>query len=123
VGAAEQGSQIANDEVRCISTLWLGLSPEHEKAYVGCDAGEHGRKSIVRALASIYTKVLMPRQRRRVDLRKGLAFCSKRQSPKEPYCFVELAYLLRRRRDHGCFVPPLDELLSEHLKQNNSFAL
>jgi len=39
-----------------------------------------------------------------------------------PIASLNLAYLLRRGEITDASCPPLDELLSEHLKQNNSFA-
>jgi len=123
-GAAEQGSQIAMMKLGAYLLCGWGLSPNHEEGLRWLRrAGATDASQLLELGLYLYQKSLMATTKAARGLAKEASVLFQEASRQgNPIASLNLAYLLRRGEITDASCPPLDELLSEHLKQNNSFA-
>jgi len=123
--AARQGSQIAMIKLGCYLLSGWGLDHDQEEGLRWLRrAGATTANQLLELGLCLYQESLRTRTRAARGLAKEASVLfqeARRQG--NSLASLNLAYLLRRGEITDASCPPLDELLAEHLKQEESFAL
>jgi len=122
--AARQGSQIAMIKLGTYLLSGWGLDRNHEEGLRWLRrAGSTNASQLLELGLCLYQKSLTATTRAARGLAKEASILfQEARCQGNPIASLNLAYLLRRGEIADASFPPLDELLSEHLKQNDSFA-
>jgi len=122
--AARQGSQIAMTKLGAYLLSGWGLDCNHEEGLRWLRrAGATNADQLVEIGLYLYKSSLTPTTKATHGVAKEASILfqeARRQG--NPIASLNLAYLLRRGEITDASCPSLDELLSEHLKQKDSFA-
>ncbi len=122
--AAQQGSQIAMIKLGTYLLSGCGLNQNHEEGLRWLRrAGATNASQLLELGLYLYQKSLTATTKAARGLAKEASILfqeARRQG--DPTASLNLAYLLRRGEIADASFPSLDELLSEHLKQRDSFA-
>jgi TPR repeat protein len=122
--AAQQGSQIAMIKLGTYLLSGWGLNQDHEEGLRWLlRAGATNASQLLELGLYLYQKSLSTTTKAARGLAKEASILFQEAHRQDnPIASLNLAYLLRRGEIADASFPPLDELLSEHLKQKDSFA-